>query len=269
MQTYKFFKVETDDHVAIVSINRPDKSNALNEVAWSELGDIFGSIAIDDIRAVILRGEGKHFCAGMDLMTLMGIPQKWTGDCEARKREQIKGFIEKIQVCISRIEACPVPVIAAVHGACIGGGLSITSACDFVYCSSDSVFSIKETDLGIVPDIGVLQRLPYNIPYARLADLAYTARNFNAEEAIAIGMVNKLAGSHEELMEIANAQASLIAEKSPLVIRGIKRMLQYRRDHGLNDSLDYVANWNAAFLLSEDLGEAMQAYMNKTKPKFR
>jgi len=267
--SFNYFNKTTVGNVAHIEINRPEKSNALNADAWTELGLLFSEIGqADDIRSVVLSGKGKHFCAGMDLSTLMSLPGKWNMDCEATKREQIRRFIRKIQECISQIEQAPVPVIAAIHGACIGGALSIITACDFSYCSADSYFSIKETDLGIVPDIGVLQRMPLNVNAAHIAELSYTARQFTAAEGLKIGLINRVSEDREKLMEEAQKTAEEIAGKSPLVIRGIKTMMRYRRSHTVEESLDYVATWNAAFLLSEDLGKAMNAYVSGSKPEF-
>lgn len=258
----KYFKIEKSNKIARVVLSRADKSNALNHEAWLELARAFDLLSGDkSIHVILLYGEGRHFCAGMDLSTLMSIPSRFDSDCEAQKRKEIKNFIKEIQECISRIEACTIPVIACVHGACIGGALSILTACDMAYCSSDSYFSIKEGALGIVPDIGVLQRIPYWIGQSAMAELTYTARNFSAHEAHSMGLVSKLYDTKEEMLESIGHTAGIIAEKSRLVLEGIKSVMAYKRSHSIQDSLDYVSAWNAAFLLSNDLGEAMMKYM--------
>ena len=267
---FKYFNVEKVNGLAKVIINRESKANALNHEAWLELGLVFKALSeLEDISVVMLMGEGKNFSAGMDLSTLMEIPSKWDGDCEARKRLQIQAFIKEIQQSISQIEECRWPVIACVHGACIGGAMSILTACDMAFCSRDAYFSIRETDLGIVADIGVLQRMPMWVNPSMLSELAYTARKFDAKEASEMGLVNKVYDSKDTLLDKVTETADDMASKSPLVISGIKKILKYKRNHSVEESLDYVSTWNAAYLLSEDLNRAMMAYMNKSKPNFR
>ena len=263
------FSLVIEQHVAQLSFNRPSKSNSLNISAWEAMKQAF--IDLDKnpaVRVIVLSGEGKHFCAGMDLNALLQVQQDSTTDCEALKRDHIRSFIFKIQACISQIEVCRKPVLAAIHGACIGGGVDIISACDMRYASEDAYFSIKEIDLGIVADIGTLQRLPTIINPGIMAEMAYTGRNVMGSEAAAIGLVNRCLPSQEELMEYVLEIAKTIAAKSPLCIRGTKEALLYKRDHSVNDSLQQVANYNAAMLLSNELNEAFMAYMQKRAPKF-
>jgi len=266
---FSYFRISKNQHVSTLLISRPDKSNAFNEECWLELKTSIEWLGQDkDTRVIILKGEGKNFSAGMDLTTLMGIPGRWQDDCEARKREDIAGFIKHIQECISSIEHCPVPVIACIHGACIGGALSIVTACDMRYCSHDAYFSVRETLLGIVADIGVLQRMPAMIDPGTMAELSYTGRNFYSEEALNYGLVTRVYETKEMLETSVEKLAHDIASNSPLVIRGIKKALLYRRDHSTDEALDQIALYNAAYLLSKDLAEAMSAYMQKRKPRF-
>ena len=159
-------------------------------------------------------------------------------------------------------------MLAAVHNGCIGGGINIVSACDMRYCTEDAYFTIKEIDLGIVADIGALQRMPTIIHPGIMAELAYTGRNFYGKEAKEIGFVNNIWENKKEMMEGVIEMANLIASKSPMVVQGIKENLLYKRDHSVNDSLTYIANYNAGMLLSNDLMEAFQAYIQKRAPKF-
>lgn len=264
------FLVHTEDHVATVSFNRPEKANALDELAWEELHQIFDDLHADDaVRAIILRGEGKHFCAGIDLTTLMSL-QRFDQDinCEGRKREAIRRFIVKLQAAITAIEQCRKPVLAAIHGACVGGGLDIAAACDMRYCTADAYFSIKEIDLGLVADLGSLQRLPKIIAPGMVAEMAYTARRVGGQEATTIGLTNHTYPDAEALLQGVQALAASIAEKSPICVRGIKENLLYSRDHAVPESLHYMATWNAAMLMSTDIKEAFMATVEKRKAVF-
>ncbi len=264
------FKLNIQDHIAHLSFNRPQKANSLDIAAWEEMKTVFEHLSSNsDVRVVILSGEGRHFCAGIDLTALMSIQQHVDTDCEARKRESIKSFIFKIQNTISSIEKCKKPVLAVIHNGCIGGGVDIISACDIRYCTESAYFSIKEVDLGLVADIGALQRLPNIIAPGIMAELAYTGRKIYGPEAKSIGLVNNVFVDKEKMMEGVLKIAQNIAKKSPLVIRGIKETLLYTRDHTVNDSLIQIANYNAAMLLSADLIEAFQANLEKREPLFK
>lgn len=265
------FLIHTEDHVATVSFNHPEKANALDEHAWEELHQIFDHLHLDSsVRVIVLRGEGKHFCAGIDLATLMSL-QRFDQEinCEGRKREAIRQFIVKLQAAITAIEQCRKPVLAAIHGACVGGGLDIAAACDMRYCTEDAYFSIKEIDLGLVADLGTLQRLPKLISPGMVAEMAYTARKVGGEEAARIGLVNRVFSDMDGMNQTVQALAQSIAEKSPLCVRGIKENLLYSRDHTVADSLHYMTTWNAAMLLSTDIKEAFMATLEKRKPVFK
>jgi enoyl-CoA hydratase len=265
---YESFKVEIENHIATVSFNRPEKSNSLHAEAWWEMKRIFEEMNDNpEVRVVILAGEGKHFCAGIDLSMLMSIMQFDT-DCEARKREKIRRTILDLQDSITSIEKCRKPVLAAIHKACIGGAVDIATACDMRYCTDDAYFSIKEVDLGLVADIGTLQRLPTIINPGLVAELAYTGRNVAGKEAEKIGLANQSFETQEALMAYVRKIAASIASKSPVVIRGTKEVLLYKRDHSVTDSLNQVATWNAAMLISNDIQEAFRAFMEKRKAKY-
>ena len=180
-----------------------------------------------EVRVIILSGEGKNFCAGIDLALLMELDPNESIECEGRKREEFRKFVYHLQDCITAIERCRKPVLAAIHGACIGGGVDIVTACDMRYVSADAYLSIKEVDMGLVADIGTLQRLPKLISYALTAELAYTGRKLGGVEAAAIGLANKCYADRDEMMDEVSKMASMIAAKSPLVIRGTKEILQY------------------------------------------
>ena len=266
---YQYFKLEYLNKVAIVSFNRPEKSNALHEKAWEEMHTIFNALSeTQEARAIILAGEGKHFCAGIDLELLMSIQLLQQIDCEGRKREVLRQRVKKLQNCINAIEQCSKPVIAAIHAGCIGGAVDIISACDMRFCTADSYFSIKEIDLGLVADIGTIQRLPKIINPSKVAEWAYTGRKIDSKEAEKTGLVNQIFEDKAAMMDHVKELASMIASKSPLVIRGIKQNLLYSRDNTVDNALNYVATWNAAHILSNDILEAFQANIEKRKPNF-
>jgi enoyl-CoA hydratase len=265
---YKSFKVTVKNKVATVSFNRPEKSNSLHLEAWSEMKAIFEAMHNNpEVRAIILTGEGKNFCAGIDLSLLMNI-QQFNSGCPARSREKLRNFILNLQDCITSIERCRKPVLAAIHKACIGGAVDIIAACDMRYCTDDAYFTIREVDLGLVADIGTMQRLPTILNPGMMAEMAYTGRNVYGEEAAKIGLVNRTFPTRAELLTEVTKIAETIAEKSPIVIRGTKEILLHKRDHSVADSLEYIATWNAGMLFSNDIQEAFKAYMMKKKPEF-
>lgn len=267
---YKTFKVSIENNIAQVSFNRPDKANSLNALAWEEMQSIFEMLnETPEVRVIVLTGEGKNFCAGIDLATLMDLQKYNELSCEGRKREKLRGFIFKLQETITAIEKCRKPVLAAIHRACVGGAVDIVSACDMRYCTEDAYFSIKEIDLGLVADIGTLQRLPTILNPGLMAELAYTGRNVMGAEAAQIGLVNSVSPTREAMMEKVMDIARTIAAKSPLCIRGTKEMLLYKRDHTVDESLNYMVAWNASMLLSDDLTESFAAFMEKRQPVYK
>ena len=268
--TYTRFLVEIEAHIAQVSINRPDKANALDGAGWDELGQIFTALDEDpSVRVVILSGEGKRFCAGADQQFLLQGVMYLNDDSPGHAREQLHRDILRLQGHISAIENCRKPVLAAVHNACVGGAVDIISACDCRYATEDAFFSIAEIDLGIVADLGTLQRLPKVIAPGLARELAYTGRRLSAAEALSTGLVNQLFPDREAMLATVRDIASQIAGKSPLAIRGSKQVLNYSRDHSVAAGLAQVASWNAGMLLSQDLSEAFSALMERRSPTYR
>ncbi|NTV71222.1 MAG: crotonase/enoyl-CoA hydratase family protein [Azonexaceae bacterium] len=261
--------VRLDDHVAEVRLNRPDKSNAMNAAMWQEIRQAFEWVdATPEARVAILSGEGKNFCAGIDLAMLGSIQQQIAHADGARSRETLRRLIVDLQDCLSSVERCRKPVLAAIQGACVGGALDLVTCCDMRYAAADAVFSIKEIDLGMVADVGTLQRLPRLIGEGMARELAYTGRNVDAAEAEKCGLINFNFGDYSQLTVEVRKIAHIIAAKSPLAIRGTKDVLNFSRDHSVADGLNYVAGWNAAMLLSADLGECIAAQRDKRRPNF-
>nr|WP_232247584.1 MULTISPECIES: crotonase/enoyl-CoA hydratase family protein [Pseudomonas] len=265
---YSAFKVELTDNIAHVQINRPEKVNAMNAAFWEEIITIFQWVDdTDAVRAVVISGAGKHFSAGIDLMMLASLAGQMGKDV-GRNARFLRSTIQRLQASFTAVDKCRKPVLAAVQGYCIGGAIDLISACDMRYCSSDAQFSIKEIDMGMAADVGTLQRLPRIIGDGMMRELAFTGRNVAADEALRIGLVNRVYDDQAALMDGVFAIAREIAAKSPIAVAGTKEMLSYMRDHRIDDGLDYIATWNAAMLQSEDLRVAVAAHMSKQKPTF-
>ena len=263
-------ELSLENHIARVRLNRPSKANAMSREVWEELRGAFDWIdATSEARVAIISGNGAHFTSGIDLAMLAAVADEVDDDCEGRKREKLRRVILGLQDMLGSLERCRKPVIAAIHGACIGGGMDLICCADMRYCSADAYFSIKEIDIGMTADVGTLQRLPKLIGDGMVRELAYTGRKIAADEAKAIGLVNRIFETPDALLAGVMKIAAEIAAKSPLAIRGTKEMIVYARDHSVADSLNYIATWNAAMLMSSDLQEAMMASMQKVAPKFR
>lgn len=266
---YSSLALDFDQGIADIRLNRPDKSNAMNDAMWQEIRQAAEwADATPEVRVVILSGAGKNFCAGIDLAMLGSIQQRIAHPEATQRREALRQLIRNLQDCLTALERCRKPVLAAIHGACVGGALDLVSACDMRYASADAIFSIKEIDLAMVADVGTLQRLPRLIGEGLTRELAYTGRNVDAEEAQFIGLINHSFATPEELHAGVRDLARRIAAKSPQAIRGIKQVLNYSRDHSVTDGLEFVAEWNADHLLSADLNEAIAAQREQRAPRF-
>lgn len=269
IEEYETFLVKVSDGVAHVRLNRPNKANALNATAWQEMLQIFAALdAEPTVRVIILSGEGKHFCSGIDLSMLMTLRPANADDCQTRHRERVRKFILDLQAPINAIENCRKPVLAAIQNACVGGAVDITTACDMRYATADAFFAVAEVDMGLVADLGTMQRLPKLIPDGVARELAYTGRRMYAEEAQSVGLVNKVFDDYDTMMAEVSEIARMIASKSPVVIRGTKHILNHSRDHSVAEGLQYMATWNAGMILSNDLQEAFMAKMQKRQPTF-
>lgn len=270
LPTLTTLTVQQDGPVAEVKLNRPDKANAMNVAMWQEIRTAFDWIdQTESIRVAILSGQGAHFCSGIDLSMLANVADSVDDDCEGRKREKLRRFVLDLQDTLTSLERCRKPVIAAIHGACIGGGIDLICCADLRYSSADAHFSVKEIDMGMTADVGTLQRLPKLIAPGVAREWAFTGAKISADEAARVGFVNRVFSSAEDLHKNVADIAKSLAAKSPMAMRGTKEMLNYTRDHSVADGLNYIATWNAAMLMSSDLQEAMMTSMQKKPPKFR
>jgi enoyl-CoA hydratase len=263
-------KVDIADGVAEVTLLGPGKGNAMGPDFWRELPLVFGELDADqDVRAVVLTGSGANFSYGLDLPAMMG---SWAellgGQALAKPRTDFLTEVRTLQAAVSSVAACRKPVIAAISGWCIGGGVDVISAADIRLASADAKFSIREVKVAIVADIGSLQRLAGIIGEGHLRELAFTGKDIDAARAEKINLVNDVHASQEDVLTAARAMAADIAANPPLVVQGVKDVLGHQREQDVAAGLRYVGAWNAAFLPSEDLGEAVQAFLERRSPKF-
>jgi enoyl-CoA hydratase len=267
---FQTLKVALTGSVASIELNRPERANAMELAMWFELRDAMRWLdETDAARVGVISGAGKHFTAGIDLGLLGGLQAQIADDCDGRSREKLRRLILDLQDTLTSIERCRKPVIAAIHGACVGGGIDLICACDLRYCSADAFFSVKEIDVGMTADVGTLQRLPRLIGEGAARELVYTGRKVGGAEAKELRLVNQCYADQQSLMAAMRELAATLAAKAPLALRGCKEMISYARDHTVPDGLNYVATWNAAMLLSTDLDEALAAGKNKRAAKFR
>lgn len=268
--------VELRDHVALVWLDRPDQRNAMAPSFWIEFPEIIEALGGDpDVRALVIAARGPAFTVGLDLKEFG--PVLATGGLEpgaappaspVAQRRATFALVKRMQQAFSSLADCPKPVVAAVHGYCIGAGVDLITACDIRYAAADAVFSVRETKLAMVADVGTLQRLPSIIDPGWVAEVAYTGRDFTAAEALDMGLVTKVLTDPEAVQKEAFALAEQIAANSPLAVQGTKAVLQAGRGRSIEEGLDYVALWNAAYLHSDDLVEAMAAFAERRTPDF-
>ncbi|KAL8508512.1 hypothetical protein ACS0TY_018946 [Phlomoides rotata] len=271
-QTYKSLRISRrspESRVFDLVLSRPSRSNALSRDFFTEFPLALSSLDQNpDVGVIVFSGDGNNFCSGIDLQFLGAVFSDTQSDDPGRTREILRREIKFLQRAATAIEECRKPVIAAVHGACIGGGIDLITACDLRYCTESASFSVKEVDLAITADLGTLQRLPAIVGYGNAMDLAMTARRFSGSEAKELGLVSKVFSSREELEKGVSEIAEGIAGRSPLAIIGTKRVLIQGRDLTVDQGLDYVATWNSALLISDDLMETQAAQIQKRKPLY-
>ncbi|MHB8378762.1 MAG: crotonase/enoyl-CoA hydratase family protein [Acidimicrobiales bacterium] len=263
--------LEVKGHVATLWLDRPETRNALGSAFWHDLPLAAEAITSDrDVRVLVIAAKGPHFTVGLDLKEFGGSflseeAQSSTAAANARSYESIR----RLQRAVTSIADLPIPVIAAVHGYCIGAGVDLVSACDVRLASSDAVFSVRETKVAIVADLGTLQRLPRIVSAGHVAELAFTGKDIDAQRALAIGLVNSLHGASGGDVEFAASElASEIAANSPVAVRGTKAVLATNDGHRVAEGLDFVARWNTMYLHSNDLKEAMTAFIERRTPDF-
>jgi enoyl-CoA hydratase len=266
--------IELQESVATVWLDRPEARNAMGQDLWRDLPRAMTAVGTDStVRAVVVAAKGPHFTVGLDLKA-MGSLLEGEADSDGRGASMAararagRGEVLRLQDAISAVARCPKPVVAAVHGYCIGGGVDLIAACDIRLAAADAVFSVREAKMAIVADLGSLQRLPAIIGPGHLAELAYTGKDISAGRAKEIGLVNDVAADTEGVLKAARTVAAEIAANSPLAVQGTKAVLAANEGRTVAEGLDYVALWNAGMLASDDLTEALTAFLEKRAPKF-
>jgi enoyl-CoA hydratase len=266
------FDLELKDGVAHLRMNRPEAMNTMTPAFWRELPELVNELSDGgEARVLVLSSTGKHFTAGMDLAVFQGGGLGAAGQEEepGRARSRTRQAALVFQESFNALEKARMPVLAAIQGGCVGGGVDMVSACDVRYCTEDAFFCIQEINLGLTADVGTLQRLPKLIPAGVVRELAYTGRRMPALRALEVGLVNEVYPTHEAMLAGVLETAAEIAEKSPLAIWGSKQMLNYARDHSVEDGLEYIATWQAGMFFGTDMAEAFAAKSEKRKPVFQ
>lgn len=264
-------------HIATVWLDRPEKRNAFAHDFWADLPEVMDTLGEDEeTRVVVIAAKGESFTVGIDLKAFGPLFMNGGVDpdldpqpsSEVGKRRALYQGIKKLQRTFSAIADCPKPVIAAIHGHCIGAGIDLITACDIRYTSSDATFSVRETKIAMVADVGTLQRLPSIIDPGRVAEIVYTGKDFGAEDAREMGLVSRVFPDREATYGAALELAGEIAANSPLAVQGAKAVLTAGEGRSVEENLDYIALWNAAFIQSNDFVEATAAFLQKRSAEF-
>jgi enoyl-CoA hydratase len=260
------------NHVATMWLDRVDARNALGSAFWRDLPLACQAVsADDDVRVLVLAAKGPHFSVGLDLKEFGGsLVQGEHASSKATTNAKTFDNIRALQASVNALADLEIPVIAAVHGYCIGGAIDLICACDIRVAASDAVFSVRETKVAIVADLGTLQRLPRIVGAGHVAELAFTGKDIDAKRAEQIGLVNSThEGGGDEVLAAAYALAQEIATNSPLAVKGTKAVLAANEGRSVAEGLDFVARWNTMYLASNDLAEAMSAFVERRPPTFR
>ena len=261
--TFECFNVDITDNIAHIQLSRADKRNAMNRQFWKELPAIVEDIDMNaKARVIVISSTGPHFSAGLDLTMFSDGASATEEASEERKLQRATATYDNIlfmQKSFNCLEACRVPVIAAIQGGAIGGGVDLSVACDLRYATEDAFLIIQEINIALTADVGTFPRLVKLIPEGIVRELAYTGRKFGAQEAKECGLVNRVYPDHESMMTAVMNIAREIASKAPIAVYGSKRMINYARDHSTQDGLDYISVWNSSMMNSAEILEAITA----------
>jgi enoyl-CoA hydratase len=269
------FDLEHLGKVAHVKMKRGTELNTMTPAFWAELPQIVSAISDEgSARAIVLSSSGKHFTAGMDLSVFTGgsgvsAGEQADGIEVGRTRANLRLMALRLQESFTCLERARMPVLAAIQGGCIGGGVDMVSACDLRYATADAFFCIQEINIGMTADVGTLQRLPKIIPEGIVRELAYTGRRMSAARAREVGLVNEVFPDHAALLAGVMQIAEEIAQKSPLAIWGSKEMINYTRDHSVADGLNYVATWQTGMFQPADMMESFAARTERREARFQ
>ncbi|HUV57327.1 MAG TPA: crotonase/enoyl-CoA hydratase family protein [Acidimicrobiales bacterium] len=265
--------LKVDGHVATLWLDRVAARNAMGAAFWRDLPLAAAQVSnLPDVRVLVVAARGPDFTVGLDLKELGGSLFGAGAKAPSKAMSNAVNYreVRRLQDAVSSLASLAVPVIAAVHGYCIGGGVDLICAADIRLCSSDATFSVREAKVAIVADIGTLQRLPRIVSAGHVAELAFTGKDIGADRARAIGLVNSVHdGGAEAVYQAALELAQEIAANSPLAVQGTKAVLAANDGRTIVEGLEFVAKWNTMFLESNDLREAMTAFIEKRAPQFR
>ncbi len=264
------FKLSIENNVAHIVLNRPEALNSMPRAFWNELPALVHDI--DDhakARVIVISSTGKHFTAGMDLSVFTDGEGVNASDADEWSRaEAFRQFVLTLQGSFNCLDNARMPVIAAIQGGCIGGGVDFVSACDIRYATDDAFFQIQEINIGMTADVGTFPRLCKLIPEGWVRELAYAGRRLPAQRAKEIGLVNETFPTQEAMLKHVLELAAEIATKAPVAVAGSKRMINYARDHTIADGLDYIATWQAGMFSPPHMMEAFAAKAQKRAPNF-
>ena len=267
MDKLSCFSLSIENHVAHLVLNRPEAMNTMGPTFWKELDSVLKRLhSSGEARALVISSTGKHFTAGMSLDTFSSAIQM--DDSSAEGRSAVYDLLTDMQHTFTLLEELRMPVIAAIHGGCIGSGFDMVTACCMRYASADAFFCIQEINIGMVADVGTLQRLPKLLPMALVKELAYTGRRLSADKALAHGLVNEVLPTHEATVAAALQAAKEIASKPPVAIWGTKQVLHYARDHSTEDSLRHMGWLQGAIWSNANVREAISAMQQKREANF-
>ena len=264
----EYFQLGTESGIAHLQLNRPDRLNTMGPAFFTALREAVRSLDdAGDTRALVISSTGKHFSAGMALDEFVGMTDIFDNS-SPRARLSFQHALRDLMDCFDTLDQVRFPVICAIQGGCIGGGLDLAVACDLRICTNDAFFALQETEIGMTADLGVLQRLPKIIPAGVARQMAYTSERLNAEHAMTVGLVNAVLPDAEALLEHAMGLARTIASKSPLAVTGCKIAINFARDHNTPESLRHMALLQSAIFETQDLAEAISAWRGNRKGRF-
>jgi len=268
---YTAFSLSIKDKVAHLAFNRPEALNTLTRAFWTELPAAVRDIS-DNARArvLVISSSGRHFTAGTDLDVFLSPQPVTAGDPTDIyvRNEAFRQHVHSLQDSFTALDEARIPVLAAIQGGCVGGGVDMVSACDMRYCAADAFFQIAEINIGMTADVGTFPRLCKLIPEGWVRELAYTGRRLPAARAKEIGLVNEVFPDHETLLSEVMIRAREIAEKNPVAVTGSKVMINYARDHSIRDALDYIATWQTGMWSPPHMAEALLAQSQRRAPVY-
>lgn len=265
--SYECFEISLQHGVAHLRLSRPERRNAMTLAFWRELPLAVRELdASGTVRALVISSSGPHFTAGMDLAVFQGAEALGTATVDARARFRAK--LEELQRSFGALAEARFPVIAAVQGGCIGGGVDMVTACCLRYATRDAWFVIQEINIGMMADVGTFNRLPKQLPEAVVRELGYTGDRLPAERAERLGFVNGLFDDHETLVAGALEVARRIAAKAPVAVAATKRMISYARDHGVAESFEYLNALQPGIFSIEDIRRSVAAARSGAAPEY-